>query len=291
MIEQHKASELILNQDGSIYHLHLLPEDVADTIITVGDPDRVTMVSRYFDSVEIKKQKREFVTHTGYIGKKRVTVISTGIGTDNIDIALNELHLLKNYDFSESEFKSEPISLNIIRIGTSGCIQEDIPVDAFLASSFGIGIDNVMHFYTFENTKEEEDILTGFKLHCYFHHTMHPYVFKGDENLQTKFQKDFYSGITLTAPGFYAPQGRKVNLPISQEKFYEDIKSFNTAGHRITNIEMETAAMYGFSKLLGHKCLSLNVLLANRARGEFSKDPDKAVDGLIKKSLEVIEGI
>ena len=291
MIEQHKASELILNPDGSIYHLHLLADDVSDTIITVGDPDRVTMVSRYFDSIEIKKQKREFVTHTGYIGKKRVTVISTGIGTDNIDIAFNELHLLKNYDFSENKFKAAPVSLNIIRIGTSGCIQEDIPVDAFLASSFGVGIDNVMHFYIFENSKEEEEILTRFKLHCYFHHTIHPYVFKGDANLHAKFEKEFYSGITLTAPGFYAPQGRKVSLPVSQEKFYEDIKSFKLAQHRITNIEMETAAMYGFSKLLGHQCLSLNVLLANRARGEFSKDPDKAVDGLIRKSLEVIETI
>ncbi len=291
MDEQHKASELILNNDGSIYHLHLHPEDVADTIITVGDPDRVTLVSRYFDRIETKKQKREFITHTGYIGKKRITVISTGIGADNIDITLNELHLLKNYNFSENRFKTSPISLNIIRIGTSGCIQEDVPVDAFLVSSYGIGIDNVMHFYKFENTKEEEEILTRFKLHCYFHHTIHPYVFKGDVYLQTKFEKEFYSGITLTAPGFYAPQGRKVNLPISQEKFYEDIKSFKFAQHRITNIEMETAAMYGFSKLLGHKCLSLNVLLANRARGEFSKDPDKAVDGLIKKSLEIIEGV
>lgn len=288
---QPKPSELILNNDGSIYHLHLHPEDLAETIITVGDPDRVAMVSKYFDKIELKNQKREFVTHTGYIGSKRITVISTGIGTDNIDIALNELHILANYDFKNQTFKPEPVSLNIFRMGTSGCIQEDIPVDACLVSSFGVGIDNVMHFYQFENTPEEEELLTRFKLHCYFKSEINPYVFKGDETLFEAFSYAFYSGVTLTAPGFYAPQGRIVNLPSSQERFYRDIENFQYNNHRITNIEMETSALYGFSKLLGHRCISLNVLLANRAKGTFSKNPEAAIDNLILKSLSIIESI
>ena len=284
------TSELILNPDGSVYHLNLHPEQVADTIITVGDPDRVAMVSKYFDSIEFKNQKREFVTHTGYIGKKRITVISTGIGTDNIDIVLNELHSLKNFNLKNKVVKDQQIKLKIIRIGTSGCIQKDIPVDSLLVSEFAIGIDNVMHFYKFENTRDEEELLNQFKLQCYFYHTIHPYIFKSNDHLFQVFSKGFLSGITLTAPGFYAPQGRKINLQVSQEKFYNDIVNFKFNKHRITNIEMETSALYGLSKLMGHSCISLNVLLANRATGEFSKSPERAVENLIQQTFEIIDG-
>ncbi|MFI5170892.1 MAG: nucleoside phosphorylase [Chitinophagales bacterium] len=283
-----EPSELILNKDGTVYHLHLHPEQIADTIITVGDPDRVKMVSKYFDSIEFINQSREFITHTGNIGNKRLTVISTGIGTDNIDIVLNELHLLKNFDLKQKTAKPQLTKLEIIRIGTSGCIQKDIPVDSLLVSEFAIGIDNVMQFYKFENTTEEEQLLEQFKSNCYFFHTIHPYIFKAAESLYTIFSKEFISGITLTAPGFYAPQGRKINLPVTQEKFYDDIVNFKYQHYRVTNFEMETSALYGLSKLLGHGCISLNALLANRATGEFSKDSEKTVDKLIAKTLELI---
>jgi len=286
-----RPSELILNTDGSVYHLHLLPHHVADTVITVGDPDRVAMVSRYFDTIEFENHKREFVTHTGYIGKKRITVISSGIGTDNIDIVLNELHLVKNYDFENHEMKAGRTSMEIFRIGTSGCVQPDIAVDSLLISDYCIGIDNLMHFYQFENTPEETRLLEQFKLHHYFYHAIHPYITTASPVLNKLFDdKNFYHGITLSCPGFYGPQGRRINLPISQEKFYDDLKTFTFENYRITNFEMETAALYGLSNLLGHRCISLNALLANRVTGEFSKDPTAAVDRLIRTTLDVIAG-
>lgn len=283
------SSELILNKDGSIYHLHILPEQLADTVITVGDPDRVEMVSKHFDRIEYRVQKREFITHTGYIGKKRITVISTGIGPDNIDIVLNELNILRNYNFRNSTFNEKPNPLQIIRFGTSGAIQPDLPVDTLLASAYGIGIDNVLHFYQFTNNKEELAITEQFKLHCYFNHTIHPYVFAADEQLLNKLDNNFIKGFTLTAPGFYAPQGRAVGYTISHPEFYNDIRSFRHLSWRITNIEMETATLYGLSRLLNHQCLSLNVLLANRANGTFSADPNSAIENLIIKGLSFIE--
>lgn len=289
MHDQFQPSELILNPDGSVYHLHLLPEHVADTIITVGDPDRVEMVSKYFDRIEFKIHKREFITHTGYIGNKRITIISTGIGTDNIDIVFNELHILKNYDFKNQEIKNELTSLTIYRIGTSGCLIPEIPVNSFLISDFGIGIDNLMHFYRFENSETESRLLNAFESHHYFHHRIHPYVFAGSPKLIDTFNdKIFHHGITLTSPGFYGPQGRRIFLNLSQQQFYDDLKTFTFENYRVTNFEMETAAMYGLSKLMGHNCISLNVLLANRATGEFSKDPHAAVDALVKIALEKI---
>lgn len=285
---QQRASELILNRDGSIYHLHLHPEQVADTIITVGDPGRVETVSRHFDRIEVRQQKREFITHTGYIGNKRITVISTGIGPDNIDIVFNELHALRKYDFSTHAQLRTIRPYTIIRFGTSGCIQANIPVGTLLMSEFAVGLDNVLHFYQFANTLQETALLEQFTLHCYFHHTIHPYVSAGDAQLLSHFSNTFIKGITLTAPGFYAPQGRAVNLPLSHPEFYNDITTFNWNGHRITNFEMETATMYGLSALMGHRCLSLNVLLANRANGTFCADPEDAVEELVKKGLEGI---
>lgn len=285
------SSELILNSDGSVYHLHLLPEQVADTVITVGDPDRVAMVSKHFDRIEHRVQKREFITHTGYIGHKRITVISTGIGPDNIDIVFNELNILRNYNFTTQSFNAISNPLQIIRFGTSGSIQPDIPVNSLLASGFGIGIDNVLHFYQFENTKEEAAICEQFKLHCYFNHTIHPYVFGADAHLLSQLDNTFIKGITLTAPGFYAPQGRAVGYTLTHPEFYNDLRSFRHLDWRITNIEMETATMFGLSRVLQHNCLSLNVLLANRATGAFSQDPTSAIENLIRHGLSFIAGL
>lgn len=282
------SSEIILNADGSIYHLHLLPEQLADTVITVGDPDRVPMVSKYFDSITDKTQKREFITHTGFIGNKRISVISTGIGPDNIDIVFNELHLLKNYDFLNKQFNAVHKQLTIVRFGTSGCIQPDIPVDSLLASEIGIGLDNVIYFYNFTNTAEEVNLLAKFNLHCNFDTNINPYLFKADNDLISKLDDNFTKGFTLTAPGFYAPQGRSLGYTLSHPEFYKQIQNFSAENLRITNIEMETATMYGLAKTLNHKCLSLNVLLANRALGTFSKDPIKATDNLIQKGLNYI---
>ncbi len=282
------SSELILNADGSVYHLHLLPEQLADTIITVGDPDRVAMVSKYFDYIEHKVQKREFITHTGFIGKKQISVISTGIGPDNIDIVFNELHVLKNYDFEQKQFKGNHTSLTIVRFGTSGCVQRDISVDSLLASEFGIGLDNVIYFYDFNNTIAELTLLSKFKTHCYFDGNINPYLFKADETLLSKLDNNFIKGITLTAPGFYAPQGRSLGYTLSHPEYYKKVETFNENNLRITNIEMETAAMYGLANVLNHRCLSLNVLLANRALGTFSNDPAKATDNLIQKGLNFI---
>ena len=283
------SSELIVNADGSIYHLHLQPEQLADTVITVGDPERVAMVSKYFDRIEHRVQKREFVTHTGYIGSKRITVISTGIGPDNIDIVFNELNMLRNFNFSSRTFNPQKKPLTIIRFGTSGSIQADLPVNTLLASTIGIGIDNVLHYYKFENTPIEKTMLSKFIGDCNFNTTIHPYLFSADTTLLAATAGEFVQGITMTAPGFYAPQGRALGYELSHPEFYNDIRAFRFEQMRITNIEMETAAMYGLASVLGHRCLSLNVLLANRVSGSFSADPVAAIDHLIQKGLAVIE--
>lgn len=285
------ASELILNADGSIYHLHLQPKQLADTIITVGDPERVAMVSKYFDRIEHRVQKREFVTHTGFIGNKHISVLSTGIGPDNIDIVFNEINLLKNFDLQSKEFKRNPTQLTIVRFGTSGSIQPDIPVNSLLASEYGIGIDNVMHFYKFHNSENETALLNTFKTQCFFDKTVHPYLFGADNSLLQQLDNTFLKGITLTAPGFYGPQGRSIGYALSHPEFYNEIRLFHAEGLRITNIEMETAAMYGLAHIFNHRCLSLNVLLANRALGTFSTDPTTAVDHLIKEGLKFIASL
>jgi uridine phosphorylase len=283
-----QQSDLILNSDGSVYHLQLLPHQISDTIITVGDPGRVDLVSQYFDSVDYAVQKREFKTRTGRIGNKQLTVLSTGIGTDNIDIVLNELHLLANYDFAENRLRPQFRKLTFIRAGTSGCIQGDIPVDSFLVSEYAIGIDNMLHFYAHAHTEEETVLLNQFNMHAYFHHTIHPYVTSASKNLIPIFQKKCLLGITLTTPGFYAPQGRNMILQTSMNNFYADLKKFTAGGKRITNIEMETAGLYGLSALLGHEHISCNVLLANRSTGEFSSDPENAVKKFIEMVVDTI---
>ena len=282
-------ADLIINPDGSIYHLNLLPEDIADTVITVGDLDRVAEISKYFDSIEVKKGKREFITHTGYLGKKRITVLSTGIGTDNIDIVFNELDALVNIDFSTRTVKKELKSLAIIRIGTSGAVQPDIPMGTILASSYGLGFDSLMHYYEQDNSKDEQNILNAIKTHFSELKGINPYLTAADKQLMKTIGKDMEQGITLTAPGFYAPQGRQVRAINAVPNFINQINSFSFQEHHITNLEMETAGIYALANALGHQAISINAILASRVKFEFSKEPHKVVDKAIKMVLERLE--
>ncbi|HTD39716.1 MAG TPA: nucleoside phosphorylase [Mucilaginibacter sp.] len=284
-------SELILNNDGSIYHLSLFPDDIADTIITVGDPERVAHVSRYFDHIELKKSKREFVTHTGILGGKRITVLSTGIGTDNIDIVLNELDTLVNIDLKTRLLKQELQKLNIIRIGTSGAVQADIAVDSLLVSSAAFGMDALMHYYQYQLTEAEKQLLDAFKASLPVNSGLTPYIASADTSLIDQLAADLPKGITNTAPGFYAPQGRQIRALSTYTDLMNIIQQFNLNGQRITNLEMETAGIYGLSATLGHRAISFNVILANRATHTFSKQPEKIMDHYIKQILSRIADI
>ena len=282
-------SEMILNARGAIYHLNLKPEEIAGTVFLVGDPDRVKEVSKHFDKIEYKGEYREFITHTGTIGKKRLTVLSTGIGTDNIDITLNELDALVNIDLTTREIKSTFTSLNIMRIGTSGALQPEIPVDSFVASTHGLGIDNLLNFYRLEQNDEEKQLVHSFVTSTQMHSQIgYPYIAGASASLIKHFVKDFYQGITVTCPGFYGPQGRILRLGISNPELINRLTQFRFGQHRITNFEMETSAIYGLSRLLGHNCLSLNAVVANRVRKEFSRDGKAAVESLIVKVLEIV---
>ncbi|MDX1544734.1 MAG: nucleoside phosphorylase [Christiangramia sp.] len=284
-----QSSELVLNRDGSIYHLGLLPEDMAQIIITVGDPGRVSRISDHFDKIEIKKQKREFITHTGYFRGKRITVMSTGMGTDNIDIALTELDALANIDLKKGEIKEKPVSLDIIRIGTTGSIREEIPVGTFILSEWAIGFDGLMHYYKCDNILNKEVAEAFVKQTGWSSKKAMPYVVKGDEELIAKLSSDStIKGFTGTNIGFYGPQGRILRAGIPDPAMNNKISSFNYKGHSITNLEMETSGIYGLSHLLGHRAVSMNVVLANRANGEFAEDTTKPVDDLIRYSLEKI---
>jgi uridine phosphorylase len=282
-------TELILNPRGAIYHLDLRPEEIASTIILVGDPGRVKEVSKHFDRIEFNLQHREFITHTGFTGKKRITVISSGIGTDNIDIILNEIDALVNINFSTRTQNEKPLTLNFIRIGTSGALQPDIPVDSFIASTHGLGIDNLLNFYRLEQNEEEKQLLHSFVTHTQMHGRIgYPYIAGAGASLIKHFVKDFYQGITVTTPGFYGPQGRVLRLGLNNPELINRLSQFRFGQHRITNFEMETSAIYGLGKLLGHHCLSLNAIIANRVRKEFSKDSKAVVERLIIKVLETI---
>ena len=282
-------SEMILNARGAIYHLNLLPHEIGNTVFLVGDPDRVKEVSKHFDKIEYKSEYREFITHTGLIGKKKLTVLSTGIGTDNIDIAINELDALVNVDLITREIKPTLTALNLIRIGTSGALQPEIPVDNFIASTHGLGIDNLLNFYRLEQNDEEKQLLHSFVTSTQMHSKIgYPYIAGASASLIKHFVKDFYQGITVTCPGFYGPQGRVLRLGISNPELINRLTQFRFGQHRITNFEMETSAIYGLSRLLGHNCLSLNAVIANRVRKEFSKDGKAAVENLIVKVLEIV---
>lgn len=285
-------SELIINSRGAIYHLDVRPEELAPTVITVGDPDRVKEVSKHFDKIEFKCQHREFITHTGYIGNKRISCVSTGIGPDNIDIVMNELDALVNIDFTTRTIKPQLTSLQILRVGTSGALQADIPVDALVASTHGLGIDNLLHFYRHDNNEEEKQLLHSFVTHTQLHDRFsYPYIAGAGASLLKHFVEGFHHGITVTCPGFYGPQGRVLRLGLTNPTLVDRLTEFRFGQHRITNFEMETSAIYGLGKILGHHCLSLNAIVANRVKKEFSKDGKAAVEKLIQKVLEILSGI
>ncbi len=285
-------SELILNARGAIYHLDLLPGELADTVITVGDPARVETVSRHFDALEYRGAHREFVTHTGRIGAKRISVVSTGIGPDNIDIVLTELDALANIDLQKRDLRPLKKSLNIIRLGTSGSLQQDVPVDSLVASSFAIGLDNLMHYYLHSANPDETYMLREFVAHTRLQGTaVSPYIAEGSIRLRAAFADKMTSGITVTCPGFYGPQGRVLRAPVAFPNLIDALGSFGSRGQRVTNFEMETSAIYGLGKLLGHQCLSISAIVANRVSGTFSADGGKIVERMIEACLPVIAGL
>ena len=278
------ASELVLNPDGSVYHLHLRPEHIARDIIIVGDQDRVKEVSKHFDRIEFQTSKREFVTHTGYIGNKRLTVLSTGIGTDNIDIVFNELDALVNIDLNTRIPKENLQSLNIIRVGTSGALQEDIPIDSIVLSSYGLGLDGLMNFYKHTPNETEVELLKQINEKVSL--PIEPSLTSGSSELINLFKdNNLQQGITLTSTGFYGPQGRVLRLQPQVDRFIDDLAELNFDGLRITNLEMETSAIYGLGRLLGHHCLSVNAILANRQSLTFSKDAHAIVEEAIQLTL------
>lgn len=282
-----QSSELILNPDGSVYHLNLKPEHIAHDIILVGDQNRVEKITKSFDSIEFSQQKREFKTQTGFFKGKRMTVLSTGIGPDNIDIVMNELDALVNIDLETRMPKENLTSLNMIRIGTSGSLQADIPCDSFVMNTFGLGLDNMLRSYSIDaisNIQMEDAFI---KHSNWDSKKGRPYAISCSEKLEKIIESDtIFKGITATSGGFYGPQGRVLRLTIQDTELNSKMDNFEFEGHRITNLEMETAAIYGLGKLLGHECLSLNAIIANRATGTFSEDPYKAVDALIAYTLD-----
>lgn len=280
-------SELILNDDGSVYHLNLHPHEISDIVINVGDPDRVSMVSKFFQSIEIKKQKREFVTHTGTYKGRRITVISTGIGTDNIDIVYNELDALVNIDLQKRTILPELKKLKLVRIGTSGSLQQNIPVDAFVFSRFGLGLDGLLNFYKYKNTAEEEKIITAFRKHYPTHNLFaQSYLFQSSGLLESTLSTDMHKGITASCSGFYAPQGRVLRYELAREGMIDLLTSFAEGDHRITNFEMETGAMYGLAAVLGHHCCSINAIVANRITKEHTHKGEETMNRLIETVLD-----
>lgn len=289
MVNRIAESELIINPRGAVYHLDVRPDELAHNIITVGDPDRVHEVSKHFDRIEVKRQHREFITHTGYVGNKRISVVSTGIGPDNIDIVLNELDALVNIDFSTRLIKQQLSKLNIIRIGTSGSLQGDIPADSFVAGTHGLGVDNLLHFYRFENNDEESQLIQQFITQTQLDSSVGlPYITGAAPSLLKHFTEGYHQGITVTCPGFYGPQGRVLRLGLANPGFINSLTNFSFGRHRIVNFEMETSAIYGLGKLMGHQCLSVNAIIADRIHHTFSKDPAGLVERLIIKSLAII---
>jgi len=287
-----EESELIINPRGAVYHLDLRPDELAEKIFLVGDPGRVPVVSKYFDRIETKQQHREFVSHTGYIGSERYTVLSTGIGTDNIDIVMNELDALVNIDLTTRTIKPELTQLQIIRLGTSGSLQREIPVDAMVASTHGLGIDNLLNFYRMEPRGADREILQAFVTHTQLHQQFaHPSIATASGFLLKHFTEGYHTGITITCPGFYGPQGRILRLGLRQPDLIDRLSSFHFGPYRISNFEMETSAIYGLGNMLGHQCLSLNAIVANRISKTFSGNGLLAVERLIENSLRVVDSL
>jgi uridine phosphorylase len=282
-------SELIINDRGAVYHLNIKPEELAHNIITVGDPERVNLVSKYFDKIETRSHHREFFSCTGMTGKKRITVVSTGIGTDNIDIVLNELDALVNIDLETRTIKKNLTQLNIIRVGTAGSLQANIPVDSFVVSTHGLGIDNLLNFYVHQQNEEEKELLQSFVTLTQMNNRFsQPYITGASSSLIKHFVNGFHQGITVTCPGFYGPQGRVLRLGLSNPGFIDKLTQFQFGNHRIANFEMETAGIYGLGKILNHHCLSISAIVANRITKQFSKDGSETIDKLIVKTLEII---
>lgn len=280
MLNQLAASELVLNEDGSVYHLNLLPEDIADKILLVGDPDRVPRVSKYFDTIEVKKNKREFYTHTGTLRGKRITVMSTGIGTENIDIVMNELDALVNIDLKEKTFKKEHKALKLFRMGTCGSVNPDIEVNNLLVTKNVVGLDGLMHFY--QDYKFENDFSRNM-MEKFPYANIKPMLYFSDcsEELAELYKDAKYHGNTATFPGFYAPQGRQLRLKALDDKFLETLNDLG-----VSNFEMETSAIYALSKLLGHEAITVNCVIANRRRGEFASDHHASEKMMIEWVLE-----
>ena len=281
-------TDLILNPDGSVYHLNLLPKHISDTIITVGDPSRVYKVSQHFDDVDFEMNKREFITHVGRYKGKKITVMSTGIGTDNVEIFFTEIDALVNLDLKTREPKSRKKKLKVVRIGTSGALQEDIPLGSHLYSNYAVGLDNLMQFYELPMDEFETKIAVDIQSKTGL--PFMPYMVAGSEMLKEQIGFDMIAGNTITTPGFYAPQGRVVRAQNKLPKLLDDLNYYHnkSSDFWLTNFEMETAGYYAMARLLGHEVLSVNAIIANRIKGKFSKDPDKVIDSLIKKVLERI---
>lgn len=286
MPSNYSETDLILNSDGSVYHLSLKPKDISDKIIVVGDPGRVHRVSSFFDTVDFEMNRREFITHTGTYNGKRITVMSSGMGTDNVEILIQEIDAIFNIDLKKREPKARKKKLQIIRIGTSGAIQEDLKVGSHLATEHAFGLDPLMHFYNFQGTGQETALAKKLQETIELPYT--PYCFKGSSTLLDKFRDCTVIGNTVTCPGFYAPQGRELRIPIKFRDIIDKLQYFHEEDVWLTNLEMETAGYYAFGRMLGHEMLSLNAILANRIKNTFSKDPNKVIDGLIKKVLERI---
>ena len=282
-------SELILNPDGSIYHLKLRPEHISENIIVVGDQGRVETISKHFSNIECKIQNREFLTHTGTYNGKRITALSTGIGTDNIDIVINELDALVNIDLQKREIKDNKTSLNIVRLGTSGALQGDIPVDNYVMSEYGLGFDGLLNFYQTDKKIFTDEITDAFIKHTEWDSKLaRPYTIKASELLMNKLGEGFFKGITATASGFYGPQGRQLRIIPADPFLNEKMETFNFNGNRITNFEMETSALYGLGAMLGHNTLTVCAIIANRISKQFSKDYHPAVEKLIQTILDRI---
>ncbi len=285
-MSQISETDLILNKDGSVYHLNLKPEHLSDTIITVGDPSRVHNVSKHFDKMEFEMNKREFITHVGSYKGKRITVISTGMGTDNIEIFFTELDALANVDLKTRKIKSKHRKLSIIRIGTSGAMQEDIPLGAHLVSDYAVGLDTLMCFYNLPQSELENNIVDKIQQETGL--AFKPYIAKASQYLKDKIGEGMIVGNTVTCPGFYAPQGRKIRLELKHPNLIQDLNHFHYDDFWLTNLEMETAGYYALAKMLGHEMLSVNAIIANRVTNKFSPNANKVVDDLILKVLNQI---
>lgn len=283
---KYTETDLILNKDGSVYHLNLLPKHISDTVIAVGDPSRVYMISQLFEEVEFEMNKREFITHVGKYNEKKITVISTGIGTDNIEIFFTELDALVNIDLKTREPKAKRKKLKVIRIGTSGALQEDIAVGSHLVSDYAVGFDNLMNFYDLPMDDFEKGLAHDIQKKIGL--PFMPYVARGSESLRKQLAFDMQVGNTVTCPGFYAPQGRELRVPIRFPKLLEDLNYYHKGDFWLTNFEMETAAYYAMGRLLGHEVLSVNAIIANRMKNKFSKDHTKVVESLIEKVIDRI---